>query len=232
MTARERTAGADAPTGIADALYPFLSPAAADPESLVADVRRSTIVKAREIAALRERLREELGVPLAACARALARSFAGGGQLLTFGNGGSATDAQAAAALFLRPPSGRALPALALPSDDATITALANDVGFEVVYARLVAAYGGPGDAALGLSTSGNSENVIRGLVEARRRGLVTIALAGYAGGRMAEAGVIDHLLVVPSTSVHRIQEAQTTLYHVIWELTQATLVEAGRSAT
>jgi D-sedoheptulose 7-phosphate isomerase len=181
---------------------------------------------------LRERLRGELGSSLIACARALARAFAGGGQLLAFGNGGSATDAQAVAALFLRPPSGRPLPALALPCDDATITALANDVGFEVVYARLIAAYGTPGDVALGLSTSGNSENVIRALAEARQRGLVTVGLAGYAGGRMAETGVIDHLLVVPSTSVHRIQEAQTTLYQVLWELTQATLVEAGRSAT
>ena len=208
----------------ADVLYPFLAPPSVGIDGLLEDVRRSTVAKARDIATLRERLRAELAPAIIACARALARAFGAGRQLLAFGNGGSATDAEAVAALFRRPPRGRPLPAQALAADHATITALANDVSFDVVYARLVAAHGAPGDVALGISTSGNSENVVRGLLEARQRGLVTVALAGYDGGRMAEMTAIDHLLIVPSSSVHRIQEAQTTLYQVLWELTQGGL--------
>jgi D-sedoheptulose 7-phosphate isomerase len=104
------------------------------------------------------------------------------------------------------------------------VTALSNDVGFEVVFARQVAAWGRPGDIALGLSTSGGSANVLAAFAEAHRRGLLTVGLAGYDGGKMAEADTIDHLFVIPSASVHRIQEAQTSLYHVLWELTQTAL--------
>jgi D-sedoheptulose 7-phosphate isomerase len=122
----------------------------------------------------------------------------------------------------------RPLPAISLTSDVAVVTALANDVGFEVVFARQVAAWGRPDDVAIGLSTSGGSANVLRGFEEASRRGLLTIGLAGYDGGKMAEADTIDYLFVVPSSSVHRIQEAQTTVYHVLWELTQQALAELG----
>jgi len=90
----------------------------------------------------------------------------------------------------------------------------------------LFAAFAEPGDIAVGLSTSGNSHNVLRGLDEAARRGLLTVGFAGYTGGRMADVDVINYLFVVPSLSVHRIQEAQTTLYHVLWELTQQALTE------
>jgi D-sedoheptulose 7-phosphate isomerase len=192
----------------ADALYPFLTATPRDPDALLQDVRRSTQAKAREIVALRERLRVELADALRSAAVRLAEAVAAGGRVFAFGNGGSATDAQAVAALFACPPRGRPVPALALPADVATVTALANDVGFDVVYARQLAA--------------------LAALEEARRRGILTIGLAGYDGGRMAESGLVDHLLVVPSTSVHRIQEAQTTIYQVLWELMQAAL--AGRS--
>jgi len=111
------------------------------------------------------------------------------------------------------------------------VTALSNDIGFEVVFARQIAAFGRQGDVALGLSTSGNSENLIRGFEEARRRGLLTVGLAGYEGGKMAETDAIEHLFVVPSSSVHRIQEAQTTVYHVLFELTHAALGELGVTA-
>jgi D-sedoheptulose 7-phosphate isomerase len=106
----------------------------------------------------------------------------------------------------------------------AVVTALSNDIGFEVVFARQIAAFGRSHDIAVGLSTSGGSANVLRGFDEASRRGLLTIGLAGYDGGKMAEADTIDYLFVVPSSSVHRIQEAQTTVYHVLWELTQQAL--------
>jgi len=158
----------------------------------------------------------------------VAARFAAGGRLYTFGNGGSSTDAAALAALFVDPgPGHRPLPAAALTDDVATLTALANDVGFEVVFSRQLAAAARPGDVAVGLSTSGGSANVLRGFAAARERGLLTVGLAGYSGGPMAEAaarGEIDHLFVMPSASVHRIQEAQTTTYHVLWELVQQAL--------
>jgi D-sedoheptulose 7-phosphate isomerase len=154
----------------------------------------------------------------------MATAFARGGRLFTFGNGGSSTDAQTVASLFLAPPSGRPLPAFALTADVAVVTALSNDIGFEVVFARQLAASGRAGDIALGLSTSGGSANVLRAFDEASRRGLTTVGLAGYHGGKMAEADTIEHLFVIPSSSVHRIQEAQTTVYHVLWELTQRAL--------
>jgi D-sedoheptulose 7-phosphate isomerase len=214
-----------AASGGVEALYPFLYEGSSDLDAVLEQVRRSTVEKATEIVALREQVCDRYGAELTACAEAMARCFAGGGRLLTFGNGGSSTDAQDVATTFLHPEGdARPLPAVSLISDIAVVTALSNDIGFEVVFARQVAAWGRPGDVALGLSTSGGSANVLAAFAEARRRGLLTVGLAGYDGGKMAEADTIDHLFVVPSTSVHRIQEAQTTLYHVLWELTQTAL--------
>ena len=112
------------------------------------------------------------------------------------------------------------LPAFSLASDTSVLTALANDVGVEVVFARQLGAFGTKNDIAVGLSTSGNSANLVRAFDEAARRGMLTVGLAGYDGGKMAELDSIDYLFVAPSSSVHRIQEAQTTTYHVLWELT------------
>jgi D-sedoheptulose 7-phosphate isomerase len=110
------------------------------------------------------------------------------------------------------------------------VTALCNDVGVDVVFARQLAAFGRQEDIAVGLSTSGNSENLVRGFAEASRRGMLTIGLAGYDGGAMAELDSIDYLFIAPSDSVHRIQEAQTTIYQVLWELTLAALARRGGS--
>jgi D-sedoheptulose 7-phosphate isomerase len=210
------------------ALYPFLEPARGDPAAVLADVTRSTAEKIEEIGRLRAAVAETEATRIAACATAMAERIAAGGRLFTFGNGGSSTDAAALAALFVAPgPGHRPLPAVSLTDDVATLTALANDVGFELVFARQLAAAARPSDVALGLSTSGGSANVLRGFAAARERGLLTIGLAGYSGGPMAEAaarGEIDHLFVMPSASVHRIQEAQTTTYHVLWELVQQAL--------
>ncbi len=211
-----------------DALYPFLDPQPVDRAELLADVARSTREKVAEIGQLRADVLTRDGAGIAACATAMAARFARGGRLFVFGNGGSSTDALAVATLFVQPgPGRRPLPAIALPTDVATLTALANDVGFEVVFARPLAAAGSADDIAFGLSTSGGSPNVLRGLATARERGLLTVGLAGYAGGGMSEAaerGGIEHLFVVPSASVHRIQEAQTTVYQVLWELVQLAL--------
>lgn len=211
-----------------ESLYPFLHSGTADLDDLLADVTRSTREKVDEIGRLRAQVGEEQAGELARCATAMAARFARGGRLFAFGNGGSSTDAAGLATLFVDPAEGRRpLPAIALTEDIATLTALSNDVGFEVVFARPLAAAGRQADIALGLSTSGGSANVMRGLRTAHQRGMLTVGLAGYSGGAMAEAaaqGEIEHLFVMPSSSVHRIQEAQTTTYHVLWELVQRAL--------
>ncbi|MEU8246669.1 SIS domain-containing protein [Nonomuraea sp. NPDC048916] len=205
-------------------LYPFLGTG----QVTVEDVTRSTVEKAGESLALRLQVLERLGPALAACAAALAEALRSGGRLFSFGNGGSSTDAQSVAQLFLTPgKDGRSLPAMSLTGDAALLTALGNDVDFDVIFARQLAALGHPGDVAVALSTSGGSANVLRGLEEARRRGMVTVGFAGSGGGRMAAEGLADHLFVIPSSSVHRIQEAQTTACHVLWELVQRSAAEA-----
>jgi len=117
-----------------------------------------------------------------------------------------------------------------LTNDTAVVTALCNDIGFEVVFSRQISAFAGPQDLAVGLSTSGNSDNLLRAFDEASRRGMLTIGLAGYEGGKMAELDSIDYLFVAPSSSVHRIQEAQTTIYQVLWELTSGDLARQGEA--
>jgi D-sedoheptulose 7-phosphate isomerase len=205
-----------------EALYPFLyAGQETSLDSVLAQVRESTVAKAGEIIGLRTEIASHDSAQLASCARQMASRFAAGGQLLTFGNGGSATDAQELATLFLTPGAGeRPLPASCLANDTAVLTALCNDIGVEVVFARQIAAFGHQQDIAAGLSTSGNSENLLRALNEASRRGMLTVGIAGYDGGKMAELDALDYLFVAPSSSVHRIQEAQTTIYHVLWELT------------
>ena len=205
-----------------ESLYPFLYADTTDLPAVLEQVRASTVAKAGEILELRRVIAARDGARLARCAREAAARFAAGGRLFAFGNGGSATDAQQLATLFLNPgPGYRPLPAFGLANDTAVVTALCNDIGVEVVFARQLAAFGGLNDIAVGLSTSGNSGNLLRAFDEASRRGMLTIGLAGYDGGKMAELGTIDYLFVAPSASVHRIQEAQTTIYQVLWELTQ-----------
>jgi len=208
-------------TGAMEALYPFLYADTSDLGAVLAQVRASTVAKAAEIDELRQEVSRREAGRLAACATAMAGRLAAGGRLFAFGNGGSATDAQQLATLFLHPgPGAVPLPAFALTNDTSVVTALCNDIGVEVVFARQLAAFGGAGDIAVGLSTSGNSENLVRAFGEASRRGMLTVGLAGYDGGKMAELDTIEYLFVVPSSSVHRIQEAQTTIYQVLWELT------------
>lgn len=207
-----------------EGLYPFLYAEQVDLEPVLASVAQSTAEKAREIVAVRAVMADRYGAELAECATALAAAFTGGARLLTFGNGGSSSDAAAVASAFAQPPAGRPLPATCLTADVCALTALANDVSYEVVFARQIAAWGRADDIAVGLSTSGGSANVLRAFEEAKRLRMITVGFAGYDGGKMAEADTIDYLFTVPSSSVHRIQEAQTTTYHALWELTQAAL--------
>jgi D-sedoheptulose 7-phosphate isomerase len=210
------------PTGSIESLYPFLYSGTTDVSEVLEQVRQSTVAKATEILQLRRTVRDSDGARLLACAREMAGRFGLGGRLLSFGNGGSATDAQQLTTLFLAPGgNARPLPALSLASDASVLTALSNDIGVDVVFARQLAAFAGKADIAVGLSTSGNSANLLRAFDEASRRGMLTIGIAGYTGGKMAELDSIDYLFVAPSTSVHRIQEAQTTIYNILWELCQ-----------
>jgi D-sedoheptulose 7-phosphate isomerase len=212
-----------------ESLYPFLYSGTSDLPAVLDQVRASTVAKAEEIIALRQQVCARDAVRLERCARQAAARFAAGGRLFAFGNGGSATDAQQLATLFLNPgPDARPLPAFCLANDTSVLTALCNDIGVDVVFARQIAAFGAPRDIAVGLSTSGNSDNLVRAFDEASRRGMLTIGLAGYEGGKMAELDSIDYLFVAPSSSVHRIQEAQTTIYQVLWELTGDELARRG----
>lgn len=198
-------------------LYPFIDAGPADPAALLADLAASAQAKAAESVALRHSTLTANTELLARAAGEVARRFAAGGRLFAFGNGGSCTDSQLFAALFARPPSGRALPAWSLAADPSMLTALGNDVGYELVFARQLIARARPGDIAVALSTSGNSANLTAALVEARRRGMYTIGMAGYAGGAFADNPDVDACFVVRSQSVHRIQEAQALLGHRLW---------------
>jgi D-sedoheptulose 7-phosphate isomerase len=198
-------------------LYPMLDDRQRDAPALLADLARSAQAKAVESADTRAATLRALDADLDRAAEAMAAAFAAGGRLFCFGNGGSATDAAGLAALFSAPTAGPGLPARSLVADAAVLTALANDIGVEVLFARQIIAHGRPGDIALGLSTSGGSTNVLRAFTEARRRGLLTVGLAGYGGGAMRTCADLDHCLAVDAQSVHRTQETQSAVAHDLW---------------
>jgi D-sedoheptulose 7-phosphate isomerase len=207
--------------------YPFLHEERQESiEALLTEIAHSTLEKSHEIAALRLQVCHTCTDVLLATAVAMTRAFGNGKQLFVFGNGGSATDAQNLAADCMHPPLAhrRTLPAMSLTNDVAVLSALANDVGFENIFSRQLIAFGRPGDMALGISTSGHSENLLVAFETAKRLGLLSIGLAGYDGGQMARAAMVDYCLVVPSSSVHRIQEVQGTVLHTLWELVQRLL--------
>ncbi|HEY8142387.1 MAG TPA: SIS domain-containing protein [Kofleriaceae bacterium] len=183
------------------------------------DLASAALAKWRTSAATQEAFFQREAPAIAACARALAAVLDGGGRLYTLGNGGSACDAQHLAVEFMHPVVTRrvAFPALALPCDPALLTAVGNDEDFALGFARQIRLLARPGDAVVALSTSGRSANVLRALGAARELGLVTVGLTGGDGGRMADA--CDHLFVVPSFSIHRIQEAHVLLLHLLWDL-------------
>jgi D-sedoheptulose 7-phosphate isomerase len=175
----------------------------------------------REGAELRLRLVDTCVDSALKAARAIERSFKSGGKLLLFGNGGSAADAQHIAAEFVcrfardRDP----LPAIALTTDASILTAVGNDYGFEHVFARQIYALGRAADVALGISTSGRSPNVIKGMGAARERGLTTIVLTGNDGGPLEQ--LADIAMVVPSSNTAQIQECHIVLAHILCEITE-----------
>jgi D-sedoheptulose 7-phosphate isomerase len=213
-----------------DFLYPFIDGGERDATALLEDLARSAQSKAAISASLRAATMERTRPERAETAAAMAAHLFAGGRLFTFGNGGSSTDAAALAALFAEPPWGPPLPARNLAADAAVLTALGNDVGFELVFSRQIIAHGRAGDVAVGLSTSGNSRNVLVAFAEAHRRGLLTVAIAGYDGGEMARSPDVDHCLVVTADSIHRIQETQAALGVALWSAVHDLLARSGAS--
>jgi D-sedoheptulose 7-phosphate isomerase len=211
------------PTGF---LYPFIDADERDASGLLADLATSARAKMTESDALRGATLEQCAGTLRGAAEAIAGRFRRGGRLFTFGNGGSATDAEGTADLFRDPPHGRPLPAISLVDDRAVLTALANDVGFELVFSRQLIAHARAGDIAIGFSTSGDSVNVLRALEEGATREVLTVALSGNAGGSMAASTAVEHCFVVRAASVHRIQETQDALILELWSLVQSCLEE------
>jgi D-sedoheptulose 7-phosphate isomerase len=203
-------------------LYPFIDSHETDAGALLADLSRSAQAKAADSAALRLSSVQDCHELLGSAGAELARRFTAGGRMFTFGNGGSSTDAATIAALCAQPAAGRPLPAWSLAADQAVLTALGNDVGFDLVFARQLIARAGATDIAVAMSTSGNSADLLIALREARRRGLYTVGFAGYDGGAFADNPDVDACFVVNSQSVHRIQEAQALLGYRLWAAVQA----------
>jgi len=155
----------------------------------------------------------------------LVETFRKGNKVLLFGNGGSATDAQHIAAEFVGRYRRERIPlaAIALSADQAQLTCIANDYDFSEVFARQIQALGRPGDVVIGISTSGNSPNVLKGLKTAREKGLVTVGWTGASGDKLV--ALVDHAFVVPSTVVARVQETHLTLGHILCELVDEALL-------
>ncbi len=209
-------------SGASSFLYPFLGEQEHDLEAIVADVQESVLMKARETCALRRQTLSDGRRAILAAAAALRDRLDGGGRLLALGNGGSATDAMDVIADFRAPcAGGPARRALDLTEDTSIITAVANDIGVEAIFSRQLIAQGRSGDALLALSTSGNSLSVLAGLREARKRGMLTIAMVGYDGGAVARDGLADHVIVARSEHIPRIQEAHASAYHALRELVE-----------
>jgi len=208
--------------GESEFLYPFLGREKQGTDNLVAEVANSIQMKVRDDALLRERVAREQSEQISATAHAIQERLQRGGKLILFGNGGSATDANDWAIDCVLPPGGyRAVPAVSLSMEPANITAVANDVGTEVIFLRQLIAQAQPEDIAVGISTSGGSRNIIMALEEARKRNLLTVALLGYDGGEILRRSLVDFPVVVHCDYIPRIQEVQASIYHIIRELVE-----------
>ena len=189
-------------------------------------MKEAILRKARESGDVKEQFFRAEADRIEALVRAMAVRFSGGGRLYVMGNGGSATDAQHIALEFFHPivEKRKALPAMALTVDPALLTAISNYRDFAKIFADQLRVLARPGDMALAVSTSGKSPNLVQALEAARELGLLTIAFTGKDGGRLAD--LAEYCFVVPSFSIHRIQEAHVTLYHVVWDLVHVALGE------
>ncbi len=209
--------------GQTEFLYPFLGQKKQETAGIVDDVAASIQMKVHDDTSLRTRLAKEQSEQIGAAALAMRERLSCGGKLILFGNGGSATDANDWAMDCVLPPSGyRSVPAISLSMEPANITALANDVGVEVIFLRQLLAQAQPQDVAIGISTSGGSRNIVMALEGARKRNLLTVALLGNEGGEVYRRGLADHPIIVRSDYIPRIQEVQASAYHVLRETLEA----------
>jgi D-sedoheptulose 7-phosphate isomerase len=205
--------------GQSEFLYPFLGQKKQETTDIVEEVAASIQMKVRDDTLLRTQLAKEQAQQIGNAALTIYERLWQGGKLILFGNGGSATDANDWALDCILPPAGyHPIPAISLSMEPANITALANDVGTEVIFLRQLIAQAQPNDVAIGISTSGGSRNIVMALEEARRRGLLTVALLGYDGGEIYRRGLADFSIIVRSDYIPRIQEVQASAYHVIRE--------------
>ena len=205
--------------GEAGFLYPFLGKDKQETVNVIAEVADSIQMKVRDDAALRARVAKEEAEKIGAATIGIRERIERGGKLIIFGNGGSATDANDWAIDCVMPPAGyNPIPAVSLAMEPANISAIANDVGTELIFLRQLIAQARPNDVAVAISTSGGSKNVVMALEEARKRGLLTVALLGYDGGEVLRRGLADFPLIVRSDYIPRIQEVQASIYHLIRE--------------
>jgi D-sedoheptulose 7-phosphate isomerase len=211
--------------GEAGFLYPFLGKEKQQTADILAEAAASIEMKVRDDSRLREQVAKEESETIGNAVAAIGERVTRGGKLIIFGNGGSATDANDFALDCVAPPAGMAaIPAVSLSSEPANISAIANDVGQELIFLRQLIAHARPNDIAIGISTSGGSKNIVAALEEARKRKLLTVALLGYDGGEVARRGLADFPLLVRCDYIPRIQEVQASIYHVMREALGAAL--------
>jgi D-sedoheptulose 7-phosphate isomerase len=214
--------------GASSFLYPFLGKEEQALENVVEEVQGSMLQKMEEVNGMRAAVAQTEVGAISETAAAIAGRLELGGKILAFGNGGSATDANDLVIDCVAPPPGfGTIPAVSLAAEPANITAIANDVGVEAIFLRQLIAHARPEDVAIGISTSGGSPNILAALAEGRKRGLLTVGIVGYDGGRIVGERLADHAVVVRSDYIPRIQEAQASVYHVLRGLVE-TLIREG----
>jgi D-sedoheptulose 7-phosphate isomerase len=205
--------------GEAGFLYPFLGKEKQETFDIIEEVAASIRMKVRDDALLRAQVAKEESEKISIAAVAIRERIGRGGKLILFGNGGSATDANDFAIDCVMPPAGyESIPAVSLSMEPANLSAIANDVGTELVFQRQLIAQARPNDVAIGISTSGGSKNIVIALEEARKRNLLTVALLGYDGGEVLRRGLANFPLIVRSDCIPRIQEVQASIYHLLRE--------------
>jgi len=215
--------------GASSFLYPFLGKGAQPLEKVVEEVRGSMLQKMEEVNGMRAAAAASEAEAVSGIALAISERLERGGKVIAFGNGGSATDANDLAADCVDPLAGmKPVPAVSLSAEPANITAIANDIGAEAIFTRQLIAHARPEDVAVGISTSGGSANILSAFAEARRRGLLTVGILGYDGGRIASERLADHTVIVHSDYIPRIQEVQASIYHVLRALISDLIDEKG----
>ena len=203
--------------GASSFLYPFLGKVEQQLEAVVEEVQDSMLQKMEEVNGMRAAAAETEAGAISEIAAAVSDRLERGGKIIAFGNGGSATDANDLVADCVAPPPGiQPIPAVSLSAEPANITAITNDIGSEAIFARQLIAHAQAEDVAVGISTSGGSANILAALAEARKRGLLTVGIVGYDGGRVVGERLVDHAVVVRSDYIPRIQEVQASIYHVL----------------